>query len=367
MPQERLGYVEMEWECPQCGTRNKGTQKTCANCGYAMGENVSFALPAEQTLITDEAKLAQAKKGADIHCPYCGARNAADAKTCTQCSGDLTKGTARQAGQVAGAFQSGPAAKVKCPACGTENAASASHCQSCGRPLGVAAPPPTPAAQPAPAARAAARRPVWHYIAGGAAVFALVACLCGLVFALTRTTDTAGVVQSVHWKLTIGIEALRDVEKAAWQDQIPADARVGACELKYRETRANPDAARESKKVCGTPYTKDLGNGVSEVVQDCEYEIYDNYCSYTVKEWREVDQAVAEGGDLKPQWPLFTLASGEREGQRTENYTVVFDAEGQTYNYSPGTASDFAQFEPGSRWTLKVNMLGGVNEVEPAR
>ena len=28
-----LGYIQNEWTCPNCDTRNKGGSKTCENCG----------------------------------------------------------------------------------------------------------------------------------------------------------------------------------------------------------------------------------------------------------------------------------------------------------------------------------------------
>src|SRR6185369_5970429 len=68
----------------------------CENCGSPQPENVQFELPSEQKLVTDEAALKAAQEGPDIHCPFCGTRNPASAKTCSQCGGDLTGGKARE-------------------------------------------------------------------------------------------------------------------------------------------------------------------------------------------------------------------------------------------------------------------------------
>jgi len=35
-----LGYIQNEWTCPNCDTRNKGGVKTCENCGAPQPENV---------------------------------------------------------------------------------------------------------------------------------------------------------------------------------------------------------------------------------------------------------------------------------------------------------------------------------------
>lgn len=363
MPQETLGYVEMEWSCKRCGTKNPGLQKTCKNCGAQMEAGQQFEKPAEGALVSDAEKLAVAKKGADVSCPFCGTRNQGDAKVCANCGGDLAKAEKREAGQVVGAHSSQPAAKVKCPACATENAPSASNCVSCGRPLGeLAAPPPSPAAAPA----SAPARPAWvlPVVAGVVAL-----CLCGfafLLFQLVNTTDAAATVQAVRWERIIGIEARGPVEKDNWRDRIPADAEIQVCEARPRETRDAPDAGRRSEKVCGTPYQVDMGNGLSEVRQDCQYQIYDDYCSYTVLEWREVDTVVARGADLRPAWPAVQLQTGQREGPRREQYDVEFSGDGATYTYAPDDEAEFRRFEIGTRWTLKVNGLGAVTAAEPA-
>ena len=55
-----LGYIQNEWTCPNCDTRNKGGVKTSVNCGAPQPENVKFELPAEQKFVTDEDFIAAA-------------------------------------------------------------------------------------------------------------------------------------------------------------------------------------------------------------------------------------------------------------------------------------------------------------------
>lgn len=365
MPQEVLGYVEMEWTCRRCGTKNPGLKKQCQNCGAQMEADQQFEKPAENVLLTDAEKIAQAKKGADVHCPFCGTRNTADAKVCVHCGGDLTRGQKREAGQVVGAYSAAPVAKVTCPACATENAPSASNCISCGRPLGNTA----PAASPVAAARSTARPSISPLVLGLVALVATL-CLCGfgfLIFQALNTTELVGVVQSVRWERSLGLEARVPVERRAWADQIPVEATVGVCESRPRQVSSAPDPSRRSEKICGTPYTVDLGNGLSEVRQDCEYQIYDDYCPYQVLEWQEVDRVTARGADLNPYWPQLSVGSSQRQGRARESYTVTFNSDGRSYDYSPDSEQEFVQFQPGSRWTLTVNGLGAVTGVAPAR
>ncbi len=357
MTQKQLGFVELEWTCQRCGTKNPGLQKTCTNCGAPMPAETEFELGQNQKLIEDQKKLEAAQKGPDIHCPYCGARNPAGATACAQCGGDLKSGTARQAGQVMGAHQVAPIPDITCPFCKATIKADAQRCPNCGGDLTH------PAAALPQAAEPAKKRPIWLYIA--AALLVVVCCGAIGMFGLLslRTSDVRGQVQSVAWQRSIEIMEQRPAEKSDWQDQIPAGAKTVSCSEKLRETSKNP--APNSKEVCGTPYTINQGNGAGQVVQDCEYQIYDQYCNYTVLEWQVVDKAVAQGSDLRPAWPTLSLGSGQKEGSRSEAYKVEFSANGQIYSYQPADLNEFSRFVPGSTWTLKVNTFGAVNSVSP--
>ncbi len=370
MPTETLGYVEMEWTCGKCGTRNKGMQRTCTGCGAPMPADQKFERPAESTLLKDEAKVEAAQKGADIHCPYCGARNPGDARACHQCQGDLTKGQRREAGTVLGAHVQTRVEPIPCPSCNTPNAPDAARCVSCGRPLGATAPA-TPHVPPMAAATSAAptRSAVmpWVGLAIGA-VFLMLCVFVGIWYfnQTTQTTDVSATVGDVHWERIVAIEEQVRVTRSAWRDQIPNEGEVKACELKPREVLSAPDPGRQSEKVCGEPYEVDLGNGASEVRQDCEYQIYDDWCDYSQLEWQVTDRVVASGSDLDPAWPRIALETGQREGNQSETYVVTFVADGRQFEYSVADATDFAGFEPGSDWVLAVDGFGNIDALSPA-
>ena len=96
MTQKELGYVELEWTCPACNTRNPGTARKRTQCGAAQPAEVKFEQAPEEKLITDEAKIAEAKAGPDIYCAYCGTRNPSTATACKQCTAPLAEGKARR-------------------------------------------------------------------------------------------------------------------------------------------------------------------------------------------------------------------------------------------------------------------------------
>ena len=360
MAQKTVGYTELEWTCKSCGTKNPGTAKHCTNCGRPMTESDAFEAPAQQVLISDPEKAAAAAGGADLICPFCGTRNRAGAATCTQCGGDLKGAKAREQGRALGAYESKPASEINCPACGTSNPAGAPRCKNCGASLAL-----EPAPKPAPSALPAVKNNRALLIAGAAAILLLCACVAGFIFLSNRTSATAATVQGVEWQRSVQILELLPAQRQGWEDQIPAGAQVGSCEDRVRSVESEPVPGAE--EVCGTAYTVDQGNGAGKVVQDCEYRLHDNYCSYTVKEWAVANIAGQRGPDLNPAWPSLALPSGQREGSRSETYTIVFltDRDGRRYEYSLSESSQFAQFTPGSRWDLSINTFGSVIQVSP--
>jgi hypothetical protein len=332
MTKETLGYVRLEWTCRRCGGKNPGPEKLCIHCGASIDEQEQFELPETQEFVTDAEELKKAAAGPDIHCPYCETRNPAGSTVCKQCGGSLAEGEVRAAGHVVGA-------------------------------------PPTthptaePRAAPRPAAPAKAKGP-W-YLFAGIAVLLLVCCV-GAYLLFRPSEDINGVVRDVSWERRISIEALQPVSHEDWRDEIPSDAQLGNCRKKEHHTQSEaPSFGVEAEKICGTPYTIDKGSGYGEVVQDCEYKVYADWCEYTREEWQEVDASIASGHDLDPYWPQVSLASGQREGDRSESYNVDFDTEGKSYTYHPSDADEFSGYVIGSKWALSVNALGGLTAVEP--
>jgi hypothetical protein len=180
-----------------------------------------------------------------------------------------------------------------------------------------------------------------------------------------RTEALSGVVKEVRWTRSVEIEGLVPVEREAWRDEIPDQALVGTCRQELRYTSDEPEP--NSQEVCGTPYTVDTGSGFGEVVQDCVYEVYDDFCTYTVEAWQAVDTVTLSGQNLNPRWPEPTLTENQRLGQEDEKFTVIFQTDEGELTYSPPDAVTFSQFQPGSRWILEVNTFNTVVSVEPAR
>jgi ribosomal protein L40E len=359
MARKTVGFTHLEWVCPNCGSRNSGPQKTCSGCGVAQPADVKFEQTEHAELLTDQAEIDRAKAGADIHCAFCGARNPAGTQICANCGADLSQGKQHASGEVVGAFETGPMEQKACPTCGALNPANALRCAKCGAPLTR---PTTDMVSKAPV-QTAGKTKWWLW--GGLAVLGLVvvACVIFFIMASTNTSQLDGTVQSTSWQRSVTIESLGPVTREVWKSDIPADARVSSCSLKYKSMQDQP--APVATEECGTPYSVDQGNGYSEVVQDCQYRVYEDSCSYTVDEWHQTDQAVLHGTDLNPLWPEPTLISQQRLGDRSEEYLVYFSTAKGPYTYKPSDSSQFSQFKPGSIWYLKLNAFNSIISIQP--
>ncbi|NMB53691.1 MAG: zinc-ribbon domain-containing protein [Leptolinea sp.] len=355
MARKELGYVELEWTCPNCKTRNPGLTKTCQSCGAPQPVDVSFQSKADEQLITDEDKLKQAQKGPDIHCGFCGARNPADAVICSQCGGDLKQGKARESGKVMGEFKTGTETKTKCPNCATENPANAQICVKCGAPLNAALKP-----EEAPKKGLSLGCLIALGIAGLLAIIGIIS----LISMGAKRSDMVGSLSNAKWERIISIEEYGPVQKQDWRDMVPSNAQMGDCYDKVRDTSDSPSG--NSVEVCGEPYTVDKGNGVAEVVQDCHYDIYDSYCTFTVDEWHSGTDQIAEGSGLNASWPSADLDATHRESSRTERYTLYFSANGKDYSYQTSDFQLYQRAQPGTRWKITVNGFGSVVSLEPA-
>jgi ribosomal protein L40E len=372
MVRKTLGYVELEWTCPRCGTRNPGPQKACTSCGAAQPAKVEFHQAAQDELITDEKEIARAKAGPDVHCAFCGARNPADAEKCSQCGADLTAATARESGQVVGALHTGPVPQIECPQCGTLNDATALKCSQCNaslprreRPAPRKAAPPRKRPAPRPAApKPAAKSKQVLILSLMALIF--VVCIAGFLVVRLMNPDqeVTAQVQDLSWTRSIHILGQREVTQEDWRANIPADSPLGRCTPKRHHTQDEP--APRSTEVCGTPYVLDQGTGHGKAVQDCEYHVYADWCEYQIIEWYPVDVLTLSGNDPSPKWPQPALTAQQQQGETEESYVITFASGDQTYTYTTSDPGKFAQFQVGSQWVLKVGGLGGVAPIRPA-
>ena len=243
MARRSVGYVELQWTCPNCQTKNPGTNRTCQNCGSPQPDSVEFEQANQAELIKDETKLERAKSGADIHCYYCGTRNPATAANCSQCGADLSEGARRKAGHVVGAHRKTPAKPVVCKNCSTENEPNAPICVQCGSPLVEEKPKPKPQLKPSSRTRPRSGSRAGVGFAGIAIIAVIGLCVVAFIAFMiisSQTETISGQVQSARWERTIAIEGLVPVTREAWVDEIPPEGIIGTCVARVHHTQDNP-------------------------------------------------------------------------------------------------------------------------------
>ncbi len=343
------GFIQLEWVCPNCNSRNAGPNKTCENCGAPQPENVQFYAPAEAKLIQDANTAKVAGAGADIHCGFCGTRNAATAVTCSQCGGNLAEGgKARAAGREM--QREAAQVEIKCTNCGEMNLSARTMCAKCGSPLPRASQP-SASAMPivgAPASSAGMKRaPAWL---GLGVVVACLAVLCvGAILLFAPSKSVSATVQDVYWETSLPLQEITAVRFSDKAGNPPGDAYNVSCRV-------------ETRQVCEEK-TIDKGNGYGEVVTEC-HDVRQQYCSYTQDQWKTIRTFTFDGHDFEPFYADPQVRSGQRLGDATITFTVYFFGDGTEYTYNPGDLSEFEQFVIGSLWTLRLNALGIVVSVE---
>ncbi|GAB4422249.1 MAG: hypothetical protein Kow002_11530 [Anaerolineales bacterium] len=354
MARRRKGFIELEWTCPNCETRNRGSEKTCASCGAPQPEDVQFDAPTKRKMVEANKARELEKRSADIHCGFCGTRNPSDAKTCSQCGADLKEGKARQAGREIDMSAKTPA-KVDCANCGAENAGTKASCEECGAPLPRQSKPEpasgsTAFSMPAVTASAAPakKKPKWWLWAGMLGVLA-VCCLAILLLFVFPSQSVTATVTEVYWQTSVPVQEIRTVQYDDQPGNPPSDAYNVSCRTK-------------SKEFCEEK-TIDRGDGFAEVVEDCRIE-EQQYCDYTLDEWTTIQTYTLDGYDLYPAYEHPSITSDQRLGTAKEMFTVTFSTDQGQKSYTPDSLSEFQQFHIGSTWTLRLNALGGVISVE---
>ena len=378
MAQKVVGYIELHWRCLNCGTQNPGSAKSCQSCGTPQPPDVEFYQLANAELLEDEGKIKAAKIGPDVHCPYCGTRNRADAKECFRCGGDLLDAHARVAGKVLGAYgtdENNEQTELACPACKQPNAANVSYCVHCGSPMKAPAQPepevnriqanPAQVRTPAPTKKNRKVSPILFIVLAVVILGCIGALLLSLIFGGGSNDPITATVSDVYWKVSIEVEEQRYVDKQDWEQNLPSDAQYVYCQEKLYSTSDNYTAG--AVEVCGDPYTVDLGNGNAEVRQDCEYEIYKDYCDYEVLEWTVIDTIIYDGYDNAPNWTEPSLTTGQVVGNTTESYLVTFRGDDRSYDYTPSDLYEFQMLTPGSTWELDLGLFGGIKSISPVK
>ena len=350
-----MAIREGAWDCTTCGrTRNRGPEKYCAGCGHPRGTEIEIYLPEDAEEVTDEAALERALAGADWCCDHCGGDNRADADFCTGC-GAPGEGAATREVVVHRTGRSEPS---------TATAAVSSS-----------------ANRPSKARRKQLKRDYRRRTKSSRKPLAIGCFVLVVIVALLtwcgRTSSSTATVSGFGWERTIAIEKLLTVTEEAMPSQVPQGARLldsASGDGRTRTVTERVQVGTERVKVG----VRDLGNGFFEDVYE-ERPVYETRTRqvpargppggkvrYQIDRWSQVREERARGGDRSPRWPAVTLAAKEREGERSETFTVYFSgAGGGTLTYRARSEQEWLGFTRGARFEVDATQSGRIKTLRP--
>jgi hypothetical protein len=358
-----MAVREGRWDCQYCATTGiLGRHKACTNCGRSRPEGTKFYLPKEGEEVAEQKLVQQAKIGPDWVCEFCGSSNPANVSVCGSCHAPRETVSPQQAVKeyaVGEAPQSGD--------------------------MDLSTPPERPTTTTPKKSKAGPAIGVVGVAAG-----LLFLCLCIVVgYLVFGSRDAQATVSGFSWQRTVAVESFQTVTEEDWE--VPAGGRILSQQeeihhydqvLDHYETRSRQVSEQvqvgERTYVCGQ---RDLGNGFFEDIEctDPVYEtqsrtetyeepiyidvpVYQTKYTYEIDKWVVVRTEEAGSSDHAAFWPETNLTGDEREGERTEIYTVFFtDEDGKQYDLEM-TENEWLGFETGQGVTLKLDALG--NEVE---
>ncbi len=367
--------VLMYWDCKYCGTKTiTGDKRECPNCGHPRDNNITFYLNPQKVTYVEEEKAKKVSRNPDWVCSFCDSLNSDNDKNCKSC------GASKEASE-ANYFEN----KKKREEKEASHASPSPHSQSDSTKKSESTSSYYSSYKHNSTSSSHSNSSKGMSIPGILGIIFLCLLVCGIAyFFFSQTQDIT--VQTLSWKYTIQIEELKTVEESGWS--LPSDARLKDSQtelhhyddvLDHYETRTRQvQKQRISGYETYVSGYRDLGNGYAEEitsrrpVYETYYEtetyqepIYRKEPVYQTKYYYEVDRWIAgrkvvtSGNDKTPYWGQTNLSSHEREGTKTEEYSVYGKSlKGKEVHFSL-SFDDFKQIEVGRTYTFKVNFGTG--------
>jgi hypothetical protein len=184
----------------------------------------------------------------------------------------------------------------------------------------------------------------------------------GTWYRFFRTKSAEVAVTGHRWARAIAVEEFKEVREENWHDTMPNDAEAPICHRKERSTR-KVDTGRED---CHTE-RKDKKDGTFEQIKKCtpiyrNEPVEDDWCTYSVRRWKEVDSAKTSGTGMSPAWSTANLPAADtrasfgakRQGKKTETLTLDFGA--QSCDVSDAT---WRKYSDGQKVKVEVRASSG--------
>lgn len=331
-------HYEMLWDCQFCGTKKLlgKTHRFCPNCGATQNADARYYPSDEEKVAVEDHVLV----GTDRICSNCASLLAATVEFCGNCgSSTATAKTAtlreQQERHEGERFEGEVGRNVQ----QIKHEAQVAQAQAQSKPK---------------------RGNRFGVVFGGVIVLVF-----GAIWAFTRTTDTSVMVNGHRWERVIQVESYQSLSEENWRDVVPASAYSMSCSQRQRGTERIQDG-----ESCNT-VRRDNGDGTFSESESCqptyrEEPIYDDFCRYRVDRWAVAREVATQGDSLNdtPQWGNVNLNCAnqtrlgcEREGNRTESYTVQLSDDNGDYACER-TQAEWASMPLESRWSLEITSIG---------
>lgn len=360
--------IEGVWDCAYCGaTKVRGGLRECPQCGHPRDENVKFYIDNPQNYVYNEDIAAKVQHGPDWICPACNCLNSVDDTICIGC------GTSRDA-ETKDYFQN--QAEKQSSYKKEEKDWQAFHPDYI----------PPEAVVEEPVVQKPTRKKVnWRKILiPTISVLLVLAMITGLVSCLIPR-EVSGTVMDMEWSRSIEIEEYETVRESDWSIP-PGGRKISQSEeihhydqvLDHYETktRTYTEQVLDHYETYVSGY-RDLGNGYfeeitsqrpvyrtetrTETYQEPVYKqvpVYKTKYVYDIDKWVHQSYKKTSGNDKAPYWSDYECSSKERQGARSETYTItVQDEDGKTKDYTLSFA-EWNTLTVGQEVKMKANAFG---------
>lgn len=362
--------IENVWDCTYCGaTKVRGRFRECPQCGHPRNNNVTFYIDNPQDYVMDEKLVERALQGPDWVCPACECLNAANADFCVGCGVGKDQSTKDY-------FQNQVDMHTKeNKTYQREEAAWEAFKSVCSPTL------PHEHANDA----SCKKRINWRKILTITLSSLLaVAMIAGIVL-LLMPRDISGTVMSMSWERSIEIEEYKTVRESDWSVPVGGHEVSSSREIHHYDkvldhyetkTRTRTEQVLDHYESYVSGY-RDLGNGFSqeiisqrpvyrtetriETYQEPVYKqvpVYQTKYVYDIDKWVHQSYKITSSSDTNPYWSDYKCKDNEREGTRSEVYTItVQDKDGNTKDYKL-SFSQWNSLATGQSVKLKTDLFG---------
>lgn len=392
--------LEGFWDCSYCGNKHiSGLKKSCPSCGRVRDETTKFYMDGtgKERELTDE-QLSSVGSGPDWLCAFCGSYNSSDIEICKSCGHSrdeedrdyfeqqrVNEEKARERREyelrVTGERQystegqqepTGVASGIGGANTGRETVGKEWDTRREGE-RGVRL----------------GRGTNFNLTKALPILGVILLVLLGIFLLVPKATTLT--VDKLTWDYAIQIEELKTFNESDWQ--MPAGARLQhtSTEIHHYDqvldhmetkTRQVPHEVLDGYDEVVTGYT-DNGNGTfianttqvpryrteytTETYQEPVYRdepVYATKYYYEIDRWTRTRAVTTSGIDKSPYYGEVILADKEREGVRSEDYTLYCHNEkGKEFEYTI-TKEEWEKLNVGENINAKVNAIGDFELIE---